>query len=173
MGGSTETGMAADAVQAAIAGERRLLEPAVRASEELLRELLHPEFVEFGTSGRKWDRTAIVAALRRGPERSDASALSVSRMAGVELAPGLVHLTYMSDDNGRRAHRSSLWCLTEQGWRLYFHQATPTAEGGWDGEQGGESACQLHRVCVECGRMNEHAGVGVCEACGASMAEFF
>jgi hypothetical protein len=171
MGGGTETGTAAGAVQAAIAGEMRLLEPAVRASEELLRELLHPGFIEFGSSGRKWDRTTIVGALRRELDRSGAAPASVSRMAGVELAPGLVHLTYMSDNNGRRAYRSSLWRLTGQGWRLYFHQATPTAEGGGDGEQGGESACQLHRVCAECGRMNEYAGVGVCEACGASLAE--
>jgi hypothetical protein len=29
-------------------------------------------------------------------------------MHGVQLAPGLVHLTFDTENNGRRAHRSSL-----------------------------------------------------------------
>lgn len=45
-------------------------------------------------------------------------------MKGVQLAPDLVHLTFDTDDNGRRAHRSSLWRLTDEGWLLYFHQGT-------------------------------------------------
>ncbi|WP_432097274.1 hypothetical protein [Streptomyces sp. bgisy100] len=36
-------------------------------------------------------------------------------------------------------------------------------------EEGGEAACLLHRVCTECGRMNERAGVVRCEACGAPL----
>ncbi|MGM9469044.1 DUF4440 domain-containing protein [Streptomyces murinus] len=36
------------------------------------------------------------------------------------------HLTYFADNQGRRAWRSSLWRLTETGWRMYFHQGTLT-----------------------------------------------
>jgi hypothetical protein len=52
-------------------------------------------------------------------------------MKGVQLAPDLVHLTFDTDDNGRRAHRSSLWRLSGTEWLLYFHQGTPfgAAEG--------------------------------------------
>lgn len=44
---------------------------------------------------------------------------------------------------------------------------------GWDAvrDEGGESACQLHRVCAECGRMNERPRAGRCEACGADLTE--
>ncbi|MER5974453.1 hypothetical protein ABT112_32905 [Streptomyces sp. NPDC002055] len=35
--------------------------------------------------------------------------------------------------------------------------------------EGGEAACLLHRVCTECGRMNERAGAVRCEACGAPL----
>ncbi|MEY9930118.1 hypothetical protein ABH926_004760 [Catenulispora sp. GP43] len=35
-----------------------------------------------------------------------------------------VHLTYFADNQGRRAWRSSVWRLTETGWRMYFHQGT-------------------------------------------------
>jgi len=49
------------------------------------------------------------------------------------LSEGLALLTYRSASIGRdgeladHAHRSSLWELTENGWRMRFHQGTPTA----------------------------------------------
>ncbi|MFF1304157.1 DUF4440 domain-containing protein [Streptomyces sp. NPDC058307] len=114
------------AVETAVAGELRLLDPEVRASPELVGALLHPEFHEFGASGRHWDRTSVIAALA-GATDEGAERIVVAGMKGVELAPGLVHLTFDTEHNGSRAHRSSLWRRTPSGWLLYFHQATPFA----------------------------------------------
>ena len=47
--------------------ERQLLDPALRADGEFVAGLLHPEFVEYGASGRVWDRETTVAALRADP----------------------------------------------------------------------------------------------------------
>ncbi|MEU0098055.1 nuclear transport factor 2 family protein [Streptomyces sp. NPDC006267] len=116
------------AVAAAIEGELRLLDPAVRASAQLLASLLHPEFREIGTSGRLWSRESIIASLtaddapRPGP-------LTASRMRGAQLCADVVHLTFDTESRGIRSHRSSLWRLTPEGWRLYFHQATPFDDG--------------------------------------------
>ncbi|MET7687411.1 nuclear transport factor 2 family protein [Streptomyces sp. NPDC005483] len=115
------------AVEAVVERELRLLEPEVRASPELVGALLHPEFHEFGASGRHWDRASIIAALAGAGEEA-AGPIVASGMKGVELAPGLVHLVFDTESDGRRAHRSSLWRLTPSGWLLYFHQATPFAE---------------------------------------------
>ncbi|MFE4248050.1 MULTISPECIES: nuclear transport factor 2 family protein [unclassified Streptomyces] len=112
------------AVEAAIEGELRLLDPAVRRSPELLGALLHPDYFEFGSSGRRWDRAAIIAELSATREPG-MRPLTVSRMKGVRLAPGLVHLTFDTDRNGACAHRSSLWRQGVEGWLLYFHQGTP------------------------------------------------
>ncbi|MEU1116193.1 MULTISPECIES: nuclear transport factor 2 family protein [unclassified Streptomyces] len=109
------------AVEAAIEGELRLLDPEVRASPELFGALLHPEFTEIGASGRRWDRASIVEVLTADPVGRPTT---TSRMRGVQLADDLVQLTFDTDDNGRRAHRSSLWRRTEDGWRLWFHQGT-------------------------------------------------
>lgn len=114
------------AVQAAMDGEFRLLDPEVRASPARVLELLDPEFTEFGASGRRWDVKSILAVTSGGTVSSE-SPVQVSEMSGVVLAPGIVHLTYFADNQGRRAWRSSLWRLTETGWRMYFHQATPVA----------------------------------------------
>ena len=114
------------AVAAAVQGELRLLDPEVRASPELVGALLHPGFHEFGASGRRWDRTSIIAALA-GTTDQDAGPVTVTGMKGVRLAPDLVHLTFDTERNGSHAHRSSLWRRTPGGWLLYFHQATPFA----------------------------------------------
>ena len=49
--------------------EERLLDPLVRAVPEQVRALLAPEFVEFGASGRVFDRYAILAMLATEPPR--------------------------------------------------------------------------------------------------------
>ena len=117
------------AVEAAIEGELRLLQPEVRSSPELLDTLLHPGFREFGASGRYWDRTSIIESLLAGEDPGPRPVV-VSRMEGVQLAPDVVHLTFDTENNGRRAHRSSLWRRTDGGWQMYFHQGTPFSTEG-------------------------------------------
>ncbi|MFD8818124.1 DUF4440 domain-containing protein [Streptomyces sp. NPDC059627] len=114
------------AVQAAVDAELRLLDPEVRARPDLVLELLDPEFTEVGVSGRRWDATSILT-VTSGGSVSPESPVEVSGMSGTVLAPGIVHLTYFADNQGRRAWRSSLWRLTETGWRVYYHQGTPAA----------------------------------------------
>jgi hypothetical protein len=117
-----------DEVGEAIAGELRLMDPNVRMSRELARQLLDPDFVEVGVSGRRWTYGEMLAAL---PEMDGAAGsgprYEPSGFTGVLLAPGLVHLTYETTLDGERARRSSLW--RKQGaagtWRMYYHQATP------------------------------------------------
>ena len=111
------------AVQAAIDGEMRLLDPEVRASPDRVLELLDPEWTEIGASGRWWDVESILTVTSGGSVSPEAP-VKVSHMSGAVLAPGIVHLTYFADNQGRRVWRSSLWRLTETGWRMYFHQGT-------------------------------------------------
>jgi hypothetical protein len=116
-----------DPVQAAVSGEIRLLDAEVRSSAVLMGELMDPEFTEIGASGRLWDGPSLTAAISQDPNPST-SPILVSDMEGRLLAPGIVHLTYVSDYNGRRARRSSIWRWSEQGWRLYFHQGTLSSD---------------------------------------------
>ncbi|MFD4015827.1 nuclear transport factor 2 family protein [Streptomyces sindenensis] len=130
---SQEPQQAAD-VNAAIDAELQLLDPRVRTSRSLAARLLDPEFVEVGASGRRWTYEEMLAALpdldgggSQGEGDGGGARFEPSRMSGVALAPGIVHLTYETDFGGRRARRSSLWRRGdgETGWRMYYHQATP------------------------------------------------
>jgi hypothetical protein len=116
-----------ESVRFAVAGELRLLDPETRASPALVSALLHPDFVEFGASGRRWDSVSVLSVTTPEPG-AQGRRISVEGMAGQQIAPDVVHLTYVSDDNGRRVRRSSLWFRTPGGWRLYFHQGTPADE---------------------------------------------
>jgi hypothetical protein len=114
-------------VAEAIAGELRLLDPAVRASQALVDALLDPEFVEIGASGRFWTRAEVMAGLSDLPgSQPEGSRYSASDIRGVRLAPGIVHLIFETVDDGHRARRSSIWRKTagESGWRMYYHQGT-------------------------------------------------
>ncbi|MGW7422654.1 nuclear transport factor 2 family protein [Streptomyces sp. NPDC054813] len=119
-------------VDAAIAGELRLMDPEVRASRELAGELLDPEFVEVGASGRRY---TYVQALGGLPDRTGASKdgprYEPSGMTGVVLAPGLVQLTFEARLGDRRSRHSSLWRRRdgESGWRMYYHHATAVPPG--------------------------------------------
>ncbi|WNI28458.1 nuclear transport factor 2 family protein [Streptomyces sp. ITFR-6] len=115
-------------VAAAVEGELRLLDPLVRASSELLAQVLHPDFHEVDTTGRHRDRDTVITSLITGTAARPGQ-LTASRMRGVQLADGLVHVTFDTEAKGMRAHRSSLWRLTAAGWLLYYHQATPFVTG--------------------------------------------
>ncbi|WP_328788196.1 nuclear transport factor 2 family protein [Streptomyces sp. NBC_00273] len=122
----------AEGVAEAVTREMELMGPGVRTSRVLTDRLLDPEFVEVGASGRRWDREAMLAALpdlEGGAE--DGPQYEPAGMTGVELAPGVVHLTYETVIDGRRARRSSIWRKADDGtgWRMYYHQATPVPGG--------------------------------------------
>ena len=109
--------------------EEALLDPAVRASPALLDALLAPDAVEFGASGRTYDREALVRLLLANP-RIDG--VVIEDFVLHRLAPDVALVTFRSrhgnepdGTQGPRANRSSIWRRDETGWRLAFHQGTP------------------------------------------------
>jgi hypothetical protein len=106
--------------------EERLIEPATRASPEIIDALLAPEFIEFGSSGRVFDKRQTLESLN--DERP--SRRSISDFGIRLLAPGIVLATYRAIRHGetgeRPAHslRSSIWKLNDGRWQLVFHQGT-------------------------------------------------
>ena len=112
-----------DGFGGAVAGELRLLDPATRADPALSRELLHPDFTEFGASGRIWDRESIVVAMAADP----GELTMAEEMRGFQLAPDVVLLTYRVNRRAQSSLRSSIWTVYDGRWVLVFHQGTPVA----------------------------------------------
>lgn len=104
--------------------ELALLAPEVRVSADQLEELLDPEFGEIGKSGRLWTRSEMIAALVADTD-PEQHTINVSDMSGRTVGPGFVLLTYVTEVEGRRVRRSSLWRQSIKGWRVLHHQGTP------------------------------------------------
>lgn len=110
--------------------ERELLRPETRADRGRMTALLHPDFVEIGRSGRVWSGRDVIDEFIDGPPVGRISAFDFTV---VEVAEDAAMLTYRTAHIGpdgmffRHAWRSSLWIRSARGWRIRFHQGTPTA----------------------------------------------
>ena len=106
--------------------EETLLRPEVRRSREEMDALLADDFVEYGRSGRIYDKVAI---LEMADKPFDGQ-LSLYGFSAKALAPSVVLVNYFSvlhhaDGNESHSLRSSIWSQTGNGWKLVFHQGTP------------------------------------------------
>src|SRR5215510_15421687 len=108
-----------------------LHQPGVRSDRAKLGELLHPQFREFGRSGAEYGREDVLREFEANPPSYEVWSQDF-RIE--ELAPGVALVTYRSAHlraDGRLdryTNRASVWQLTPSGWRMRFHQGTPTAE---------------------------------------------
>jgi hypothetical protein len=108
--------------------EEQLLDPAVRRDAALVASLIAEDFLEFGSSGRLFDKTSVLEELKNEPARPPAI---LSNFAARTLAPEVVLVTYRTtrlDHTGRpiaHAQRSSIWVNREGHWQMTFHQGTP------------------------------------------------
>ena len=109
--------------------EEQLLQPGDRHSVQTLDALLADEFLEFGSSGRTYDKQQILESLPNenpGPR-------TLTGFKTTTLAPGVILATYHSTywkPGAAPAHsrRCSIWKLVNGRWQMIFHQGTPTNE---------------------------------------------
>ena len=108
--------------------ETELHRSATRHDPARLRTLLHPQFEEFGRSGKRYGRDEILQEFSTG---GDLAPVHAQDFELAELSDGVALLTYRSahvDAEGslyRQTLRSSVWVRTENGWTMRFHQGTP------------------------------------------------
>jgi hypothetical protein len=110
--------------------EERLLQTEVRRSADDVTALLADDFIEFGSSGRVFDKQQIIDNLQTEPRIRQ----SLVDFKTLPLAPGLVLATYRAVRQGGPGEppsyslRSSIWKLIDDRWQLVFHQGTLSKE---------------------------------------------
>jgi ribonuclease HI len=103
-----------------VAAEQLLLTTTTTGDIEQVDRLLHPDFLEFGASGRTWGRQDVIRVLSAKP----GAAGHAGDFSPLRLGSDSVLLTYRIDGAGGRLC-SSVWLRDgDSGWRLRFHQAT-------------------------------------------------
>lgn len=102
-----------------------------RRNPDRLEALLHPDFEEFGRSGRRYSRSDVLL------EFADVATFPKIVATDFALRPvalDVALLTYVSAHSGetgdlhRPTLRSSLWVREAAGWQLIFHQGTPVSD---------------------------------------------
>ena len=110
--------------------EERLLQTEVRRSADDVAAWLADDFIEFGSSGRVFDKQQIIDNLQ-AERRIRRSLVDFKTLP---LAPGLVLATYRAVRHGGPGEppiyslRSSIWKLIDDRWQLVFHQGTLSKE---------------------------------------------
>ena len=108
--------------------ESRIYKPETRRDRAKLDALAHPDFFEFGYSGKSYSRSDILEFL---PLDTSNNKVWTQDWSEQPLGENFALLTYKSAHElpdgtlERHALRSSVWALTPQGWQLLFHQGTP------------------------------------------------
>lgn len=100
--------------------EQSLLDPSVRQSTEQLNKLIADDFLEFGSSGRVYNKQACIR-LNDSPRKFSVSDFNIK-----ELSKDVMLATYNTIEDGTVSLRSSIWKRYGDEWQLTFHQGTKT-----------------------------------------------
>lgn len=108
--------------------EEALHHPEIRRSREAVEDLLAEGFMEFGASGRVYERATIIDQLAEQSDDNDGELLA-SNYALKPISNDAVLLTYETersyqDGSKRRVLRSSIWKHNGLKWQMLFHQGT-------------------------------------------------
>jgi len=107
--------------------EQSCLLPEVRADPARLAALIADDFLEFGSSGRTWNRATVLSEV---PTQSGLE-FELSDFEAVQLSEDLVHTRFRTAlteaGSTRHALRSSLWVRRSGRWQMLFHQGTSCA----------------------------------------------
>ena len=102
---------------------------SVRRSPARLDELLTEDFVEFGSSGRIFDKQSIIEAMQSSPAEENheiSNCRIVSQLEDAVLLTYTCEVTSAAGETVRRSNRNSLWVRVDTRWKLRFHQGTIT-----------------------------------------------
>lgn len=111
--------------------EEALLDPEIRRSMTSLDKLLATEFVEFGSSGTRYDKQAVINLLVSATENESLSLTDFTLLARTNEFAVVTYVCECHDHEGnllRSSLRSSLWKSLEGRWQLAFHQGTRSEE---------------------------------------------
>lgn len=97
----------------------------VRFSRETMDGLLAEKYLEFGASGRVYNKQETLDM----PPVEIGARLPLENFSIRVLASSVMLVTYRSiqsfpDGGQKRALRSSIWTRTNRGWQIVFHQGT-------------------------------------------------
>lgn len=103
--------------------EKDLLDPTKRVDKKFLEDIIDPDFIEYGQSGKIWNKDDLLNNL----SNQNSVEIFTNDFNCLELASDVVLITYKSslDKNFKNSSlRSSIWKKRQEKWKIVFHQGT-------------------------------------------------
>lgn len=105
--------------------EKRLLDSSIRKEVSELDKLLSDDFVEYGASGRVYDKKTVIELLAE----ENSAVIEAVDFAPIQLSTDVVLLLFKAimkngDGSEETSLRSSIWKKSGKRWQLVFHQGT-------------------------------------------------
>lgn len=100
--------------------ELSLLTPEVRHSIDQLNRLISNSFIEFGSSGKIYNKQDLFEFLPTEESKS----YTVEDFTTSELSESVILATYKVIINSQCSLRSSIWKFNGEVWQMIFHQGT-------------------------------------------------
>ena len=107
-------------VEEVIRLEKLLLNHSTRINLNELYNLISDDFVEFGSSGKIYNKQEVIASLLSEEWRD----FRVSEVKSKILNKNCVLITYKLFEGSKVTLRSSVWMLQRGQWQIIFHQGT-------------------------------------------------
>jgi glyoxylase I family protein len=110
--------------------EKSLLSKSVRKNPSKLSELIADEFREIGKSGRVWTKQTVIDALKK----ESYTGITITDFNLSLLSENIALVTYTAHHEQKRnvpfsrSIRSSIWKMTDNKWKMVFHQGTPVTD---------------------------------------------
>lgn len=110
--------------------ETSLHRPELRTSPQQVADLLADDFMEFGKSGRVYNKRGTIDALAGEGSPTSSALIEVADFSVKRLSSDVVLVTYRSIRSPAKAQksnevlRSSIWKLNADRWQMCFHQGT-------------------------------------------------
>lgn len=110
--------------------EECLLQPELRRSPQDLAALLADEFIEFGCSGRIFDKPQTITVL----QSESRDQLTLMNFQAKVLSANVVLTTYQAvrhsygTEQVTTSLRSSIWKFLDGRWQVVFHQGTSSSK---------------------------------------------
>ncbi|MFC1954572.1 DUF4440 domain-containing protein [Chloroflexota bacterium] len=105
--------------------EEKLARSSVRNPVQDISELIADEFIEYGSSGRIFDKSQVIEGLQsREPVEIILSDFDVKSLASDVILATYRAEIHQSDERIKHSLRSSIWGFTEERWQIIFHQGT-------------------------------------------------
>lgn len=104
--------------------ELELLQPEVRKSEDRLNELIADDFVEIGTSGKRFNKREVIDKLIEQEKRT----FTIKNFNTIEISADTILATYevqieiLNTSLTIDSFRTSIWKNKDGRWQIVFHQ---------------------------------------------------